>query len=95
MLSWVTGEQADKMVSEGAVWMDVRLDSEHKNTGIEGSINIPLFMLRLKADSLDSAKEYILYCDTGRRSSAAAYLLSERGITAHCLKGGLVGRGGT
>ncbi len=94
MLSWVTNEEANAMVKdEGAVWIDVRLESEHKNSGIDGSINIPLFMLRLKAQSLDPSKKYILYCDTGRRSSACAFLLSERGLQVYCLKGGLVERG--
>jgi len=92
MLSWVSNEEADRMVADGAVWIDVRLDSEYKNNGIEGSINIPLFMLRIKADSLDASKHYILYCDTGRRSSAGAFLLSERGIQASCLQGGLQSR---
>jgi len=90
MLTWVTSEEANKLVEEGAVWIDVRLDSEHKNSGIEGSLNIPLFMLRLKAESLDPAKKYILYCDSGRRSSAGAFILSERGLDVCCLKGGLV-----
>lgn len=89
MLSWVTAAQAKEMVANGATLIDVRLDSEFKNTGIEGAINIPLFMLRLKADSLDPQKQYILYCDTGRRSSAGAFLLSERGLQAYCLQGGL------
>ena len=90
MLSWVTSAEGDKMVASGeAVWVDVRLESEHKNNGIAGSINIPLFMLRMKADSLDPGKKYILYCDTGRRSSAGAFLLSERGLQTYCLKGGL------
>ena len=93
-LKWVTSAEADDMVKEGAIWVDVRLESEHKNSGIPGSVNIPVFMLRLKAETLDPAKKYILYCDTGRRSSAAAYLLSERGLQAYCLKGGLVERGG-
>jgi len=93
MLSWVTNDEADALVkNEGAVWIDVRLESEHKNSGIEGSVNIPLFMLRLKAQTLDPEKIYILYCDSGRRSSACAYLLSERGLQVHCLKGGLVER---
>ncbi len=93
MLSWVTNEEADALVKDkGAVWVDVRLDSEFKNANIEGSINIPLFMLRLKAQSLDPEKEYILYCNSGRQSSACAYLLSERGLLVHCLKGGLVER---
>lgn len=90
MLSWVSRDEADKMVAEGkSVWVDVRLESEFKNNGIPGSVNIPLFMLRMKVDKLDQGKTYILYCDTGRRSSAAAFLLSERGLYACCLKGGL------
>ena len=93
-LTWVTNEEAEAMVKEGAVWIDVRLESEHSNDAIEGSINIPLFMLRMKADSLDTSKKYIIYCDTGRRSSAAAFLLNERGLQAYCLKGGLVARSG-
>jgi len=94
MLNWVANAQAEELVKGGAVWVDVRLDSEHKNSGIPGSINLPLYMLRMKADSLDPNKKYILYCDTGRRSSAGAFLLSERGHLAYCLKGGLQVRGG-
>lgn len=95
MLSWVSNKEADEMVkNEGAVWIDVRLESEHKNSGIAGSVNIPIFMLRLKAQTLDPGKKYILYCDTGRRSSACAFLLSERGLQVYCLKGGLVERSG-
>ncbi len=94
MLSWVTNSEAENMVASGeTILLDVRLDSEHKNNGIPGSINVPLFMLRMKAEALDPGKKYILYCDTGRRSSAGAYLLSERGITAYCLKDGLQARG--
>jgi len=96
MLSWVTNDEADAMVkNEGAVWVDVRLESEYKNANIEGSVNIPLFMLRLKAQTLDPDKQYILYCNSGRQSSACAYLLSERGLRVHCLKGGLVERSGS
>ncbi|OGT36288.1 MAG: hypothetical protein A2W28_10335 [Gammaproteobacteria bacterium RBG_16_51_14] len=94
MLSWVSNAEAEAIVKGGGIWLDVRLESEHKNTGIEGSINIPLFMLRLKADTLDLSNKYVLYCDTGRRSSAGAYLLGERGFQVCCLTGGLVGRGG-
>ncbi|MCH8976907.1 MAG: cyclic nucleotide-binding domain-containing protein [Proteobacteria bacterium] len=93
MLTWVTREEGDELVKNGAVWLDVRLDSEHKNNGLEGSINMPLFMLRLKVATLSEDKKYILYCDTGRRSSAAAFLLSERGLDAACLKDGLMGGG--
>jgi CRP-like cAMP-binding protein len=95
MLNWVTGEQARQMVRDGAVLVDVRLESEYQNNGVKGSINIPLFMLRLKVDGLDASKQYITCCDTGRRSSAAAFLLSERGLRASCLQGGLMAQSGS
>jgi CRP-like cAMP-binding protein len=92
MLSWVKRADAEARISKGAKWLDVRLESEAANDGIKGSINIPLFMLRLKMDSLDPNVEYIAYCDTGRRSSAAAFLLSERGFKSAVLEGGLRGQ---
>ncbi len=91
MLNEVDIEQAKGMVAKGTVLLDVRMDSEHKAGSIKGSLNIPLFMLRLKADSLDKSKSYICYCETGRRSSAAAFLLSEYGLDCYVLKGGLQG----
>ena len=90
VLNWVIKSEADAMIKNGAAWLDVRLESEHKNSAIEGSMNLPLFMLRLKAGGLDSSRKYIVYCDTGRRSSAAVFLLNELGIQAYILKGGLV-----
>lgn len=83
-------DRAREMVRNGAVLLDVRLESEFKNASIRGSANLPIYMLRLKAETLDPSKRYIVYCDTGRRSSAAAFLLSERGFDAYVLKGGLM-----
>lgn len=93
LLNWISFADAEERVRKGAQWLDVRLESEHANSGIEGSLNIPLFMLRMKADSLNPKTSYILYCDTGRRSSAAAFLLGERGFQAYVLQGGLIARG--
>ena len=80
---------ARELVRKGAVLLDVRLETEHRNSAIKGSVNVPIYMLRLRAEHMDKDKEYILYCDTGRRSSAAAYLLTERGFAAYVLQGGL------
>lgn len=90
MLSWIEMDEAKELIAGGAKWLDVRLESEHENTGVKGSLNIPLFMLRLKVEALDDDVPYIIYCDSGRRSSAAAFLLSERGYQTYVLKGGLV-----
>lgn len=84
-------EQAKKMVAEGAIWLDVRLESEYRNRAIPNSLNVPLYILRTKAQGLESSRPYVVYCDTGRRSSSAAYLLNERGFDAYVLKGGLMG----
>ncbi len=46
MLSWLTLAEAMEMAGNGAKLLDVRLESEHSNNGLEGSMNIPLFMLR-------------------------------------------------
>ncbi len=91
VLQSVDYEQAQKLVASGdALWLDVRLESEHKNSALPDSLNVPLYLLRLKAQSLDRSKKYIIYCDTGRRSSSAVYLLTERGFDAYMLKGGLM-----
>jgi len=47
----------------------------------------------MKLRTLDPGTPYVVVCDTGRRSSAAAFLLSERGFDACCLKGGLAASG--
>jgi len=85
---WVPMEEAKKLVAGGGQWLDVRLPSEFENQHQDGAINIPLYFIRLKLDTLDSKKKYVVYCDTGRRSSAGAYILSERGFDVYVLKGG-------
>ncbi len=90
ILHVVDYEQALGMVERGAVWLDVRLESEYKNRHIPESINIPLYLLRFKVGGLDKSRKFVVYCDTGRRSASAAYLLNERGFDAYVLKGGMV-----
>jgi rhodanese-related sulfurtransferase len=38
---------------------------------------------------LDRAKEYVAYCQSGRRSAAAAFLFAQRGFKVWLLEGGL------
>ena len=83
-------EGRQRVEQEGAQWVDVRFPEEHAIGAIEGSINQSLNTLRMNADRLDKDKTYIVYCDSGSRSSVAAFLLSERGFDVHCLRGGLL-----
>jgi rhodanese-related sulfurtransferase len=89
LLHRVCATEAQKLVTAGAIWLDVRFSAEFQHDGIRGAINIPLNEIRQAACMLDPAPDYIVYCQTGRRSSAAAFLLSQRGIRAHLLEGGL------
>jgi CRP-like cAMP-binding protein/rhodanese-related sulfurtransferase len=89
MLDWVDAAGADKVIREGGQWLDVRLPSEFEAYHNEGAINVPLYFIRLKLKTLDSSIKYVVCCDTGRRSSAGAFILNERGFQTYVLKGGL------
>ena len=89
MLDWVDGDQAAQIIQGGGQWLDVRLPSEYENHHLDGAVNIPLYFIRLKISTLESDKKYIVCCDTGRRSSAGAYILNERGYEAYVLRGGI------
>jgi len=89
MLDWVDRAEAEQIVAEGGKWLDVRLPSEFENHHLDGAANIPLYFIRLKLNTLDENTKYIVCCDTGRRSSAGAYILSERGFRAYVLRGGI------
>ena len=89
MLDWVDAPAAEKVIREGGQWLDVRLPSEFEAYHNEGAINVPLYFIRLKLKTLDSSVKYVVCCDTGRRSSAGAFILNERGFQTYVLKGGL------
>jgi len=80
--------EAKAKVDNGAEWLDVRFASEYSYHHIEGAINAPLHELRSFISQLDNTKEYIVYCQTGRRSSAAAFILAQYGFKAVVLEGG-------
>jgi rhodanese-related sulfurtransferase len=89
MLDWVDKDRATEIVSSGGQWLDVRLPSEFEAYHNEGAINVPLYFIRLKLKTLDPSVPYVVCCDTGRRSSAGAFILNERGFQTYVLKGGL------
>jgi len=88
ILDKVSYSQAADMVNNGARWLDVRLPSEYDGAHEIEALNIPLYFIRLKLNTLNPEQPYIVYCDTGRRSSAAAFILSENGLIAKVLDGG-------
>ena len=63
----------------GAVVVDVRSEEEYAEAHFAQAVNMPLNILAIKARLLRQNKVYIFYCDTGRRSRAAAHLLAQHG----------------
>jgi rhodanese-related sulfurtransferase len=80
---------AAQKVREGALWLDVRYPSEYQFDKLPGAINVPLAEVRNMFAVLDRSREYVAYCQSGRRSAAAAFLFAQRGFRVWLLEGGL------
>ncbi len=89
LLHRLSYEEAAKKVARGAIWMDVRHPSEYRYDKLPGAINVPLNDVRKVIGALDKGRTYIAYCQSGRRSSAATFILSQAGYDAYVLEGGL------
>lgn len=89
MLEWLDHDAADEVIADGGQWLDVRLPSEFEASHKDGAVNVPLYILRLQLNMLDPGTRYVVCCNTGRRSSAATFILNQKGFQAVVLKGGL------
>ena len=81
--------EAAQKVRDGALWLDVRYPSEYQFDKLPGAINVPLAEVRNMFAVLDRSREYVAYCQSGRRSAAAAFLFAQRGFRVWLLEGGL------
>lgn len=85
-------EQAEalQLIDQGAaVWLDVRYPAEFAENGLPEAINVPLNEIRSAFSLLPRNRCYIVYCQSGRRSSAAAFLLAQQGFDTRWLQDGL------
>ncbi len=89
LLRRLSFDQAAEKVRRGALWLDVRYPSEYQYDKLPGAINVPLAEVRNMFEVLDRSKEYVAYCQSGRRSAAAAFLFAQRGFKVWLLEGGL------
>jgi len=89
LLRSIDAAEARRRIAAGARLLDVRLPVEFRHDGLPGAINVPLNEIRDGLPDLQKDREYIVYCQTGRRSSAATFLMSQRGLHASLLQGGI------
>ena len=89
LLHRIALDEARSKIAGGGQWVDVRYPSEYQYDNLPGAINIPLSEIRNAVGVLDMGREYVLYCQSERRSAAAAFVLAQRGYRAFLLAGGL------
>jgi rhodanese-related sulfurtransferase len=75
----------------GARLLDIRYENERAESSIPGSAFIPLHDLQERMGELADDVDYIVYCRSGRRSKAAVGLMTQAGIRAASLAGGIIG----
>ena len=68
------------LLSQGAQIVDVRSEAEFAFGHKDGSINIPINLLKDRMNELDKAKPIILCCASGSRSAIAKYTLTSNGF---------------
>lgn len=88
LVTWLSPGETQKKISEGAKWIDVR-DTESATDHLHGALAIPMDELRNKFKELDKNTLYICYCENGRLSSTAAFLMRQAGFNVGVLRGGL------
>ena len=89
LLNKVSMDTARTKAAAGARWLDVRYPSEYQYDRMPGALNVPLSEIRNAFNLLDKECDYIVYCQSGRRSAAGAFLLAHRGFKVALLDGGL------
>lgn len=86
---------AKKLVSEGAVLLDVRTVEEYAERHLDKSVNIPIDKLNAqmseveKLTSGDKTKPIVVYCQAGGRAGRAKTLLAAAGYTQVTNLGGI------
>ena len=81
--------EAARLLADGAQWLDVRLQEEYEQAHALESLHMPLQLLRLKARLLNKERTYLCYCDSGKRSASAVFLLAQLGFSAYALRDGV------
>lgn len=84
----LTLTEVDRELIAGAQLIDVRTEAEFELAHAPQALNMPLTILKLKSRLLNRDTHYITYCNSGRRSNAAAHLLAEDGYRVTVLRNG-------
>jgi|TARA_B100001105_G_scaffold214806_1_gene180070 phage shock protein E len=80
MFNSITGNDACKLLADGAQLVDVRSSAEFSQGSLPNAINLPLQSIMAADNFLDRSKAIILYCMSGARASTAKNYLMQLGF---------------
>ncbi len=89
LLDFIHLEELKSRVNAGDLLIDVRPHKNFMDGHLDGAVNTPLSMIRLKLNNFNAERNTIVYCDDANRSTAAAFLLIQHGLSCSILKNGL------
>ena len=91
LVTWLPTRDAQLKIKAGARWVDVRDELKAQRSQLPNAIFLPLEYLRERLAELDVNGRYICYCENGRLSATAAFLMRQNGYQVSVLQGGLKG----
>ncbi|MCK5727603.1 MAG: cyclic nucleotide-binding domain-containing protein [Methylococcales bacterium] len=74
---------------KGAVLLDVRPADEYDELHLPTALNVPLFSLAIHLRLLAKNQHYIIVCEDGKASEAAAFLMKKYGFDVKIIRNGL------
>ena len=90
-LSKQLSSAAENSLPEKLRLIDVRTPAEVARGKIAGSENLPLHVIPLKVEELDTDETIVFYCQTGARSAQACAFMTSKGVdNCYNLRGGIV-----
>jgi len=89
LIAKVTVNEVQSMVEESTSFVDVRVPHISDSPALPDAQKTPFYMLRIAMERMSRSRSYICYCDDGRVSAAAVFLLRSSGFDAFVLEGGL------
>jgi len=87
-MNFVSVEDLDALLEQGAELIDVREKDERDTGYIAGSRNIPYRLLALGENDLPRDRPVVTICETGPRAVIGASILAARGFDAHAVADG-------
>ena len=89
LLDYIHLDELKSRTTAGDLLVDVRQHKDFMSNHLDGAINTPLSMIRLKLNTFNTERNVIVYCNDASRSTAAAFLLIQHGLSCSILKDGL------